>query len=317
MWIPPPTITEHQGEPIAPDRDFFVVPPIDIGPVRTAHTSLKQGVVAKSPPVRLAIALAWGAVGFLLAMGLQRFTALLYIPSGLTHTPIVLWEIIIAILPAYLGWRKSAFKHFCNFVGDGGCAQYTCEGDRGTITENSVFRFQNAVSLSTSTIRHIKNGRYTYTNFYYNWYGADDQSTVYSIAGSHSADMKTPPAGNPYNFARAAENAWYAFVAPRIQSELAHKGFVKFRMGRDRWTVVGPGFIEITEKNGKVSRCEAGDIGSAKLDAGFLTIARQGAKPSRFDLFSPEGVFRYDYSVVHNARMFLYVFEKCLGCRVA
>ncbi len=68
-------------------------------------------------------------------------------------------------------------------------------------------------------------------------------------------------------------------------------------MGRDRWTVVGPGFIE---KNGKVRRCEAGDIGSAKLDAGWLTIARQGAKPSRFDLFTPKGIFRYDYSRVQS-----------------
>src|SRR5690348_15580097 len=107
MWMPPPAVTEHQGDQILQDRHFFIAPPPEIGTLRSAHSSLRQGVAAKSPVVRLAIALAWGAVGFLLAMGLHRFTGILIVPSGITGTPAVLWAVIIGLLPAWIGWRKS------------------------------------------------------------------------------------------------------------------------------------------------------------------------------------------------------------------
>jgi hypothetical protein len=316
LWIPPPAVKDHQGSVLAPECDFFVRPPREIGEVRSAHTSLKKGVSAKPTPTRIAFTAVWGAAGFLLALGIQRLSYLFLIPAGMTHTPVWIWEALFACLPAYIGWRKTAFGHFCEFVGAEGCAQIKCEGARDHILQNSIFCFKNAESVSTSLVRHIKNGRYQYTNFYFYWYPPDNEKAIYQIDGSHSADAKTPPAGNPYNFARAAESAWYDFVIPKIDEELARNGFIKFNMGRNRWTRVGRGFIEIVDKSGKVSRCDADDIGSAKLEGGYLTICAKGAKASRFDLFSKEGVFRYDYAAMHNARLFLVAFEKFLNIKV-
>jgi hypothetical protein len=316
IWTPPAAVTEHQGDKLSPECDFFVAPPTEIGEVRNAHTSLKRGTHAKTTPVRLVIAAIAIVLGYVAAVGFNMFTHLLMIPASLTHTPIGVWALLVGLLPGYIAWRKTSFEHFCTFVGREGCAQIECKGERENITKNSVFLFRGAKSVSTSFVRHIKNGRYNYTNYYFYWYPPESEKAIYEITGSHSTDAKTPPPGNPYNFARAAESAWYDYLIPKIDAELAQNGFIKFYMGHRRWACVGRGFIEIVDKEGKSSRCEADDIGSAKLETGYLTICRKGAKASRFDLFSKEGVFRFDYAVMHNARLFLYAFEKLLNVKV-
>ena len=295
MWTPPASVTEHQGDPLAADGDFFAGPPAGIGTVRTAHTSLKKGEMAKPAPVRAAIALGCGVAGFLLMLGFHRMTDLLIIPASLTGTPAWLWAGLIAVGPAYLGWRASAFQHSCNFAGDAGCAQYRCQGERGRLVQNSVFRFQDASAVSTRLVRRLKNGRCHGTRFYFYWHAPGSENVVFWLSGTHYADGKTPPARNLYNFGRAVESAWYQYAAPKIDAELRQQGFVKFHMGAGRWAVLGPGYIRIVEKDGNSSRCAAEDIGSAKLDDGYLTIRRKDARSSLFHLFNEEGVFGFNY----------------------
>src|SRR5581483_1383761 len=126
-WTAPPYVAEHSGAQLPADADFFVAPPLEIGGIYSAHTSLRKAQQPKSMAVRVAIALACEAGGIALAMGIHRFTGLLYIPAGATQTPVYLWAVIFGLLPAYIGWRKSRFRHFCNYVGQGGCAQFRCE----------------------------------------------------------------------------------------------------------------------------------------------------------------------------------------------
>ncbi len=316
IWTPPPTVSEHQGDKLAPESDFFVVPPREIGEVKSAHTSLKQGVKARSAPVRLGIAALWGLGGFVVAMGIHRFTYLLFIPSGMTGTPIELWAAIIGLLPAYIAWRKTAFKHFCQFVGVEGCAQLRCVGERENIVENSVFYFKDAGAISNSMVRHTKNGRYSYTNFYFYWYPPDSEKAIYQITGGHTADFKVPPPGNPYNFARAVESAWYDYLIPKVDADLAQNGFVTFHMGHKRWARVGRGFLEFVDKDGAVSRCEAGDIASAKLAGGTFTLTRKDAESKFFGLLGSSGIFSFDYGSMYNGRLFLYAFEKLLNLKV-
>ena len=316
MWNPPPAVTEHLGAPLAPDRDFFVAPPADIGAIRTAYTTLKKGVRSKPMPVRVAMSLAYGSVGFLLALGLQSLTGILMLPSDLTGTPPVLWEAILALPVAYLGWRESAFRHSCSFAGELGCAYFECEGERGRVIQSSALHFKNASALATRIIRRLQNGVYQGTYFTFNWFSADPEKPIFFLKGSHYKDSKTPPAENIYNFARAAESAWYVYLTPGIDAELTHKGSVKFYMGSGLWVALGVGFLQIMDKQGGVSRCAAEDIGSAKLDDGVLTIRRKDAKSSFFNLFNHEGVYQFNYATMHNARLFLYLFERCLGIKV-
>jgi hypothetical protein len=317
IWVPPATVTDHQGDKLAPAGDFFVTPPRENGEVKSAHTSLKRVVRAKSMPVRLAIVAVAELAGFLVAMGIHRVTYLLFIPSGMTGTPVELWAAIIGLLPAYIAWRKTTFKHFCQFVGAEGCAQIKCEGSRENIIENSVFCFKDASAVSTSMVRHTKNGRYTYTNFYFNWYPPDSDKATYGVAGSHVADLGNPPAGNPYNFARAVEASWYDYVIPKVDAELAQNGFIKFYMGHKRWARVGRGFLEIVGKEGNANRCEAGDIASAKLAGGTFTLTRKDAESKFFGLLGSSGIFSFDYGSMYNGRLFLFAFEKLLNLKVA
>jgi hypothetical protein len=316
VWSPPPTVTEHNGDRLDPELEFFVAPPAEIGAVRSAHTSLKKGERARPTPIRAAVGLGVGAVGFLLSMGFHRMTGILFIPASVTGTPPALWAGIFGLLAAYLGWRGSGFAYECNFAGDSGCAQFRCEGDRATVVRSSVFLFKGASAVSTRLIRSVKNGQYFGTKYYFHWYSSPFEKSIYDISGIHHADSKTPPARDLYNFARAVESAWYDFVTPAINAEFTRQGFVKFYMGYNCWAAFGRGFIEITDKEGRVSRCAAEDIGSAKLRDGYLTIRRKDAKSSLFDLFNSQGVYGFDYAAIRNGRLFLYLFEKSLGIRV-
>ncbi|HLY63253.1 MAG TPA: hypothetical protein VKV95_21110 [Terriglobia bacterium] len=316
LWTPPPGVIDHLGNALAPDRDFFVRPPREIGDIKSAHTSLKKGVKAKPAQVRLAIAALWGLGGFLLAMGINRFAYILDIPSGMTGTPIALWAAIIGLLPAYIAWRKLGFKHFCQFVGVDGCAQISCKGERENIIGNSVFCFKDAAAISTSVTRHYRNGIYTYTSFYFNWYPAESEKAVFTLSGTHSANLKTPPAGNSYHYLRAAESAWYDYLIPKADAELTQNGYLKFHMGHNRYARVGRGFIEIVEKDGAVNRCEAGDIGSAKLASGNFTLTRKDATSTFFGLLGSSGTFHFNYSNMYNGRLFLLAFQKFLNIKV-
>ena len=42
-WKPPPTVTDHLGQPLGFDRDFFVPPPPEIGEILSADSSLRLG----------------------------------------------------------------------------------------------------------------------------------------------------------------------------------------------------------------------------------------------------------------------------------
>jgi hypothetical protein len=264
MWEPPPNATEHNGEPLAADRDFFAAPPAEIGAIRTAHRSLKKGAREWPIAARVAFPVAGGAAAFLLALGFDRLTAILFVIANLTGTPPVL--------------------------------------------------FKDASAVSTRLVRRLQNGIYQGTNFYSHRHSADPESAVFHVTGSHYADAKIPPASN--FFARAVEAARYGYVTPTVDAEFTRKGYVRFYMGNRRWSAPGRGYIDFVDESGQVSRCAAEDIGSARLFGGDLTIRRKDARCSLFQPFNHEGVFGFPHAAMHNARLFLDLFEKSPGIRV-
>ena len=206
MWSPPPYVTGHDGEPLSPECDFFVAPPAEIGPVRTAYTSLKKGVASRPVAIRAALALAAGIVGFLLTWGFDSLTKILFVISDLTRTPVILWEIALMPLWVYLGWRKSRFKHFCTFVGDSGCAHYQCERERSNAVQKSSLRFADAAGVSSQTVRRTKNGVYNGTTFTFtgthrirrNRFTAS-RAIIWRIQGRRlrKTSLTSPPRWNP------------------------------------------------------------------------------------------------------------------------
>lgn len=317
MWNPPPHVTEHQGDPIAPASDFFADPPPDIGPIRTAHTSLRRGRLPKSTARRLTIALAWGA-------GLEILLVALDLTSdhilGRTDLPFPVVVLPIAFLAGFIAWRRTRFGYICNYVGVDGCAQFSCKGSRAHISGRSLLYFKNTTSLVTNLTDHYKNSAYTHTTYGFSWYSSQLAEPVFGIAGSHRSRVGKPPTADAYNFCRSAESAWYQHLAPLMEAELAQNGRVSFSTGHNGWTALGPGFIEISDRAGKVIRLTAAEIGKASILNRILEIARPGVAFTPLDFAggrrdSREGVYRFDLTV-HNAPMFRYLFKRCLGVHI-
>ncbi len=306
VWTPPSSVTDHLGNALPPERDFFVAPPREIGNVESAYTSLKREVEAKTAQTRIAIVAVAAAAGVGAGVGIDYLTGI--------HSP--LWPAVIAALAALIAWGTTGFKHFCNFVGSQGCAEFKCKGGRENLTEKRMFTFKDAWAVSTSMTRHFTNGVYTGTSFGFYWYPPDGGKVVYQIVGRHKANLKTPPVDNIFNFARSVEVAWINYLIPQLDAQLREKGYINFYMGDKRWARLGVGFLDIVEKDGSVNRCEASEIGSAKLASGVFTLKRKDATSKFFGLFGSSGVFKFNYAVMYNARLFLYAFQKLLNIKV-
>lgn len=314
VWVPPPTVTGHAGEPIPPESNFFVPPPEEIGVVKSAHTSFKKGGKPKSTSARLTLVGIWVGVGFVVAfVSMVMFTKPASL-SDLLFGSWLLWGAILAAVFAPISWLMTRFKQKCSFVGTEGSVEITCKGTPENVTSVKSFLFKNAGAISTSVTRVTRNGRYNSTGYCYSWYPPDSEKASYQISGRHTADLGNPPPGDPFNFARAIENAWYGHLIPKADAELRQNGYLKFFMGNWRWARVGRGYLEIVDGAGKVSRCEAAEIATANLNAGWFTLKR---KDSKSGFFGSTGIFQFEFGKMFNGRLFLIAFENLLGIKLS
>jgi hypothetical protein len=308
-WVPPPTVKDHLGGTLPPESDFFVAPPGEIGKVKSAYTTLKKQDRPRPFWTRAAIAaipVAVPAAVWVVGLAMDSFALSAF---G------AMFALLLLFLGMPFAWYATEFKHSCNFVGTEGCARFACKGKRETLSEKSIFRYQEAWALTTlitQTTRTNLLGRKIrgQTTFRFCWHAPQSEKIVYQIAGQH------PAPNNPYDFARAVEAAFNDYLLPRLEAELASKGYISFYMGQGRWALVGRGVLEIVDPKGNRSRCEAADIGSAQLAAGVFTITRKDATSKFFGLLGTTGVFSFGYYSLYNPRLFLFAFERLLNIKV-
>src|SRR5690348_15621781 len=134
-WTPGPDVVQHNGEPIAPESDFFAPPPKEIGEVLTASTTLKTSKHPTNMISRIALS------GFLGSAG----SALLYF-LGVEETFL---QVLAFLVLAPIGWWLTGFKHTVRYVGKEGIARLVCRGRRDRIVKEEVFRFADASELRT------------------------------------------------------------------------------------------------------------------------------------------------------------------------
>ena len=312
VWVPPPGVTGHAGEPIPPDSSFFVPPPPEIGEIRSAYASLKAGAKTRSQGTRITLAVIWVIVPILVA------AAIVFLGGATFEEGVIAFGIAVVLgaVAAVIAWTVTRFKHACEFVGTDGCVVLKCRDAVENVQIEKSLRFKDAASLATSTTRYHKGGRYQHTLYQFQWFPPQSDREIFNLLGFIHEDRGAPPAGDPYNLGRAMENAWYAYLLPRLQAELAANGSISFQMDAKRRARVGAGFIEIAEEGGAVHRCEAGDIGSAKLASGTFTLTRKDSESRFFGLLAPSGEFQFDYAKMHNGRAFLFAFENLLGIKL-
>jgi hypothetical protein len=207
----------HPGLFLPPDRDFFVPPPADIGPVLSAHSTLKKGARPLGPGPRIAVIVVIAAVG----------AALLLLGYHYVEAPRD-WFAQLAVgglggaLGGLGGWAATRLQGQCTYVGRAGVARFVCAGRRDQIVKAEVFLFQNAVHLdSVATEHYSQAGVYKWTDYRLSW--SDKQGhVIFEIKGRYhrrvnrGRDGRHTPVFAHYCWGVGASEAWNDHFAVRF-----------------------------------------------------------------------------------------------------
>jgi hypothetical protein len=274
---PEEPITDHAGRDLPEDIDFFAAPPVEIGTVNSAWSTLRQGVEPWSPALRGLM----GGIGLLIGGGIGL------IIGAFWEFAVVLWPVLLGAVGFLIGWFATGFKHTCTFIGDRGMARFICRGSRENVVTDEVFPFNEASELRTGRKRFVLNGTY-------------------------HAEKSAPKPTDPFHFANAGEMAWSLHLLKQVPLMLQTKGAVFFSLGSNDWVSVAPGRLELCVR-GQTTSCETEDIRSVSIDQGVFTVKRTDAKEG---WFTSKGVFKFNYASLANAQLFLFVLDKLANVKI-
>jgi hypothetical protein len=295
----------HAGDALLRDADFFHDPPAEIGPLLSAHTTLRRGQQPWSPAARAGLALCLSAIG--LVAGLLICAA----AEVRSSFGLFAWPAGLALLVLLIVYLATGFRHTCTYVGRHGIARFVCSGSRDRIQTAEVFRFDEATDLRTSqTLRYV-NGVYQNTTYNFTWHDINGRAR-YRIGGTHNSQAGTPPGKHPYHWARAAELAWTYHLLDQASRQLELSGSVLFHLPGGRWIRLGDRRLR-HNLSGSEEEWEADDIQSVTVQQGVVTLRRKGAREG---WFSSEGVVKFDFAQLGNAQLFFHLLEKVVGVPV-
>jgi hypothetical protein len=298
-------LTNHGGGELPSDADFFVPPPAEIGELVSAYTSMRQRDEPWTPSARLAWIIFASAIGMLLGVLIAILFRARH-PAPLLIVPLLLGGIGLGI--ALLVTR---FKRVCSYVGREGVARFRCTGSRENLSTRRRFLFRDATELRTAQTRHYTNGVYQGTNYSFTWTDINGM-VCFTITGRHGSEKGTPALTHDYYFATSAEFAWTMHLLGQLEAKLTLGGGVTFHVNKNDWVRVGPGHLRFSFK-GATMDCPVEEIGEARVEAGMFVIKRIDAREG---WFSSEGVFKFPYSQLGNAQLFLIVLDKVAGVRL-
>jgi len=142
-----------------------------------------------------------------------------------------------------------------------------------------------------------QNGAYAATNYEYVWSDAGGKP-VFTICGVHESHDRTPPPGDAFHFAVAAEAAWSEHVLAAAREQLQREGSIVFSVDEHRSLRVGCRFIEFHFR-GAPERIVTEDIATLTLDHGRFSFRQKDAR-----WWASDDKFKFDYSGIANAKAF-------------
>lgn len=294
QYNPPAGVTEHYGEPLPQNLNFFLSPPAQIGEIKSAYSTLTVGNEPRSTASRATTAAAI-VLGFVLVI----FVAASLL-GFLDIAP--MFAVFFALIAGPVAFLVLKTDGRCSYVGREGVAQYRWSPDAVQRGKSEIFLFASAMELRTGETRHYYNGAYTGTDYHFTW--TDTNSKVaYKLSGRHYGEKKPPPPKDNYRFATAAEIAWTEYLLARAIPVLEHSGSIRFSLAGGDYIAIGQGFLDLHIK-GKDVHCESRDLARIAVHQGQFTVRRVDAK-SGFLGIGSSGVFTFPYSSVANARLFL------------
>jgi hypothetical protein len=294
-----------QFVPLAGTPDFFHPPPLDIGKVLFSYTSLNTRTKPK-PFAERFVPPAMISAGIIATIVI----GLLFLQTGGPHRlpmlaiAIVLPMLILIVLFLCftIGFDSTAFNHQCGYVGEHGCAYYTCEEIRENIAQSQVFLFRDAAYLRVKVTHVFRENQenYEHTGYSFVWTN-EEEVELLVIYGSHTSHKREPPSSSSYRFGRAAEQVWCDHIQKNVLAILNQGGMVKFPLAGDNHIQIRPNSLWLHLK-GKVQRFTAGDIAEMRITEGHVALKEPGAREG---WFTDTGIYRFEFSDIANARVFL------------
>lgn len=295
----------HSGDPLPHNADFFVMPPEEIGALSSAGTTLREGQKPMAPGLRAFVIIAATLAGLLIGVGIDLLAGL---QPGFWYFA---WPIGLSLIALAICWFSTTFEHTCTYVGREGAARFVCSGQRDHITTNEVFLFRDATELRTSQVRRYKNGVYQGTDYTYTWTDVGGR-TRFVVGGTHNSEQGNPHADDLYHFATASELAWSMSLLPQAERKMTMDEEIRFSLGGKDWVAVGAGYLRLN-LGGEITDCDTEDIRSVSITNGTFTVKRKDAKEG---WFTSRGVFKFDYSKLANAQLFMFVLDKLAGIQI-
>lgn len=301
---PPPPV-HLNGKPLPPHTVFFLPAPPEIGTVLCGESTLNEGKRPPSLLIRMLEAIL--LVAFLAIGGGWLISKVEPLPDGIDSGTWILVAATVALclLAFFSSLRATRFLARCAYVGELGAVRYTVTGSLERKPKMEIILFAKADRLYTSQTENYTHGSYNDTDYEYEWVNAEG-CKVMRLVGVYRNSKGKPRMTDPFHFAEATELAWSQYLLRRADTELAEKGYLTFLISDTHFVQIGPGFIEF-HFNGRVDRCEVGNIRSIDLAQGVFKITHRDAK-----WYSSKKKFSFSYSRIANARLFVLVLSRFL-----
>lgn len=293
----------HSGGGILPDADFFVQPPMQIGRVVTAQTSLKQGENAATTGERLKWVAIYTLIGLVIA-------ALIIYFFGVSYKSLwfYIWVLGFSLIGVIIGMVSTSFSHTCSYVGEQGVAKFSLSKDRYSQPRGDIFEFARANALYVEKTQHFTNGVYQNTTYKYKW--VDDRgSSVYTLQGSYrNRDAEPSDENDAYYLATSAAGSWNYYKLLRFIDIINNGGFVVFNV-KSLKIEMGLTTMNIYKGGDKLT-WNINDIDSINISQGWVTIFNSNYNEiGWFSKLFGKGKLTFMYSEMPDANLFLLLFE--------
>jgi hypothetical protein len=299
--MPDKNVTDHCGNALPSNLDFFAPPPPEIGEVTSAFSSLQQqGQQPVSLARRLGHFLVGGTVFAIVGWAINYF-------ADVQDTKwFIVWQFGLPALVAALGWLGDAFSHTCSYVGKKGVAEFTCTGSRDQVKRTCLLEWRDAAEVRNEKVRVSVNFSYLRTNYSFTWTDAAGAERL-KIAGAFYEKKGDPPNGDRYHFGVAAERSWSTHLLGRLQGEWDTGRSIRFNLERGNYVAIGHGFMDFCF-SGNLEHCHSNDIVKVSIATGLFKVELNKPRPTQFG-----SILSFPCASIANFHVFLFSLEKLAG----
>lgn len=291
----------HSGEDSISDAAYISEPPIEIGEVLSASTTVTKHLKFLSTGEKIKQSIA----AFLIwIMSILVVSYLIF-----EYSSGFIFLLGVLILFGYLYFYATiSFPYQCEYVGDLGIAEFNLNQRQLNIIKSKIFKFKNAESVFVRYVKNFQNGIYQNTDYSFNWKD-NSGKMVYSIDGIYMQKNGLPKSSHDsYYFGQAAENAWNNYKLKEIIENLNNGRKAIFKV-RQYIIQISLTEMEIIKGENNV-KWDLNEIDKLEINDGKIYIYSNKFKQHNilFDILGI-GVIKLPYNEMPNAQIFLSLYK--------